>query len=492
MLFRRMWTARRTWLALALAAAAHAQPPTAAPAPRAPNVVIVLADDLGWGDVGVQGAQGFATPNLDRLAAEGVRLTDFYAAQPVCSASRAALLTGCYPNRIGITGALEPGDRHGLAESETTLAELFRARGYATALLGKWHLGDGSAHRPTRHGFDTFYGVPYSHDMWPAHPETPQAWPDLPTLDGERVVALNQDPGTWIAELTARAVAFVESNVVAHRPFFLVLAHPLPHVPLATSEAFRGRSSAGAYGDVLEELDASVGELLAALARCGVDRDTLLVFSSDNGPWLSYGDHAGSIGPFREGKGTTFEGGVRVPFLARWPGVISAGRVCREPAMTIDLFPTLARLLDAPAPDPARPIDGRDIWPLLHGDAGARSPHEALFFYNGTNSLEAVRAGRWKLHLPHGYRSMQGREPGSGGKPGRYDQSARIGLALFDLELDPGETRDLSGSERERVRELLERVEAMRGDLGDDLTGREARGARPAGLASPSDAAPTR
>jgi arylsulfatase A len=484
MLSRRMRTPRGVFLALALAsAAARAQSPRETDAPPAPNVVIVLADDLGWGDVGVQGAQGFATPNLDRLATEGVRLTDFYAAQPVCSASRAALLTGCYPNRIGITGALGPADRQGLAESETTLAELFRSRGYATAHLGKWHLGNAPEHRPTRHGFDSFYGVPYSHDMWPAHPETPEAWPDLPTLADEEVVALNQDPATWTAELTSRAVAFVERNAAARRPFFLYLAHPLPHVPLGAAEAFRGRSSAGAYGDVLEELDASLGELLATLARCGIDRDTLLVFSSDNGPWLSYGDHAGSSGPFREGKGTCFEGGVRVPFLARWPGVIEAGVVCRGPAMSIDLFPTFARLLGAPAQAAERPIDGRDIWPLLRGDPLARTPHEVLFFYNGANSLEAVRAGRWKLHLPHGYRSMRGREPGSGGRPGRYDQAARIGLALYDLEADPGERQDLALSERAVVRILLEHVEAMRGDLGDDLTGREARGARPPGLA---------
>lgn len=480
MLSRRMWTSRRPVLALALCATAGAQTPQ----PPAPNVVIVFTDDQGWGDLGVQGARGFATPNLDRLAAEGVRLTDFYAAQPVCSASRAALLTGCYPNRIGITGALGPADRHGLAEQETTLAELFRARGYATAHFGKWHLGHGPAFHPTRHGFDSFYGVPYSHDMGPEHPETPEAWPDLPTLDGDEVVAQNQDPTTWTAELTARAQSFIESCTAVRRPFFVYLAHPLPHVPLGTAESFRGRSAAGAYGDVIEELDASVGALLETFERCGVDRDTLLVFSSDNGPWLSYGDHAGSAGPFREGKGTTFEGGVRVPFLARWPGVIPAGLVSGEPAMTIDVFPTLAHLLGVPVQEPARRIDGRDIWPLLTGEPGAREPHAALFFYNQHNSLEAVRAGRWKLHLPHGYRSMQGREPGSGGRPGRYDTTARIGLALFDLEADPGERDDVARSERAVVRNLLEQVESMRADLGDDLTGREARGARPPGLAS--------
>lgn len=474
-------------LSVALASAL-AQAATSATEPSSPNVVLVLTDDLGWGDLGVQGAHGFSTPNLDRLAAEGVRLTDFYAAQPVCSASRAAFLTGCYPNRIGITNALGPSDRVGLAEAETTLAELFRSRGYATAHLGKWHLGHAAEFLPTRHGFDSFYGVPYSHDMWPQHPESPLAWGDLPTLDGGEVVELNQDPARWTGELTSRAVAFIDDCAARERPFFLFLAHPLPHVPLGAAQAFRGASSAGLYGDVIEELDASMGELLRALERNAIDERTLVVFSSDNGPWLSYGDHAGSSGPFREGKGTTFEGGVRVPFLARWPGVIPAGAVCAEPAMAFDLFPTFARLLGAPAQDPLRPIDGRDIWPLLSGQAGARSPHVALFFYYNENDLEAVRAGRWKLHLPHGYRTMEGREPGAGGRPGRYDLTARIGLALFDLTSDPGERIDLSRRERAVVLRLLELVETMRADLGDDLTGREARGARPSGLAKTPDA----
>lgn len=475
-------------ISIALAAQLAAVEPDPAPlrAQAAPNVVFVLADDLGWGDLGVQGARGFQTPNLDRLAREGVRLTDFYAAQPVCSASRAAFLTGCYPNRIGLTGALGPADRHGLAAEETTLAELFRAHGYATALLGKWHLGHAPEFLPTRHGFERFYGVPYSHDMSPTHPETPLAWGDLPTLDGEKVVELNGDPARWTSELTARAVEFIEECARGGRPFFLYLAHPLPHVPLGVTEPFRGSSAAGPYGDVIEELDASVGEILRVLERLALDERTLVVFSSDNGPWLSYGDHAGSSGPLREGKGTTFEGGVRVPFLARWPGVIPAGSVCGEPAMAIDLLPTCARLLGAPAQDPSRPIDGRDIWPLLSGQAGARSPHEVLYFYHGRNDLEAVRAGRWKLHLPHGYRTMDGRQAGAGGRPGRYDTSARIGLALYDLDADPGEREDLARRERAVVLRLLERVEAMRSDLGDDLTGREARGARPAGLADPA------
>ena len=451
--------------------------------PSTPNVVIVFTDDQGWGDVGVQGARGFSTPNLDRLAAEGVRLSDFYAAQPVCSASRAALLTGCYPNRIGITGALAPSDRIGISADETTLGELFRSRGYATAHFGKWHLGHLEPFLPTRHGFDVYYGVPYSHDMWPFHPDGPKPWRDLPTIDGEQVVELNQDPARWTGELTERALAFVERCAAEERPFFAYLAHPLPHVPLGASAAWLGRSEAGLYGDVIEEIDASVGALLDAFERLGIDEQTLLVFSSDNGPWLSYGDHAGSTGGLREGKGTTFEGGVRVPFLARWPGVLPAGRVCSEPAMTIDVFPTLARLLGAPEARAGRPIDGLDIWPLLVGEPGARTPHEALFFYYHRNDLEALRCGRWKLHLPHGYRTMRGREPGSGGSPGNYDYSARIGLALFDLTVDPDESEDLAAREPAVVRALLEIVEGMRDDLGDDLTGREARGARPPGLA---------
>ena len=443
---------------------------------RPPNLIIVLTDDQGWADVGVQGARGFSTPNLDRLAAEGIRFTDFYVSQPVCSASRTALLTGCYPNRVGITGALGPASRRGLHAEETTLAELARSRGYATAIFGKWHLGHHPEFLPTRHGFDRFYGIPYSNDMWPHHPESPDIWGDLPTMEGERVVGLNTDQSRFTTDFTERAVAFIEEN--ADRPFFLYLPHPMPHAPLHVSQERRGASGGGLYGDVIEEIDWSVGEILAALEREGIDRHTLVLFLSDNGPWLSYGDHGGSAGPLREGKGTTFEGGVRVPFLARWPGRIPAGSVCREPAMTIDVLPTAAGLIGAELPP--RRIDGRDLWPLLTARPGAVSPHEAYFFYYRGGDLEAVRSGRYKLHFPHRYATMRGRELGRGGIPGQYDND-RTGLELYDLERDIGETHDLAAELPEVVARLEALADAMRADLGDGLTEAPPSGAREPG-----------
>ncbi|MFH0947359.1 MAG: sulfatase, partial [Planctomycetota bacterium] len=376
--------------------------------PTPPNIVIVFTDDQGYGDIGVQGAEGFHTPNIDRLAGEGVRFTDFYVAQPVCSASRAALLTGCYPNRIGIAGALNPQAKHGIHEDELTLAELCRSKGYKTAAFGKWHLGSLPQFLPGRHGFDEYFGIPYSNDMWPHHPESPKAWPPLPLIDGEQPVGFNTDQSLFTTEFTERAVQFIDR--CGDSPFFLYLAHPMPHVPLHVSEKYRGNTEQGMYGDVIEEIDWSVGQVLDALERNRLSDRTLVIFTSDNGPWLSYGNHAGSTGPLREGKGTTFEGGVRVPCVMRWPGRIPAGTVCSEPAMTIDILPTIGGLLEADLP--LHQIDGLDIWPLMSGRPGAGSPHEAFFFYYHENQLEAMRSGRWKLHFPHTYRSMSGRELG--------------------------------------------------------------------------------
>ncbi len=454
--------------------------PTEPPdAERLPNIVIIFTDDQGYADLGVQGAEGFATPNLDRMAAEGLRLTDFYAAQPVCSASRAALLTGCYPNRIGIHGALGPASPTGIHNDEITLAELCKASGYATAIFGKWHLGNGPQFLPTRHGFDEFYGIPYSNDMWPYHPENPDAWGDLPTIDGDEIVGFNTDQNRFTGDLTRRAVSFIKRN--ADVPFFLYVAHPMPHVPLHASDRFRGRSKAGLYGDVIEEIDWSVGQILDALESAGLTETTLVLFTSDNGPWLSYGDHSGSALPLREGKGTTFEGGVRVPCLVRWPGRIPAGGVCREPAMTIDIFPTIAGLIGAELPE--HRIDGADIWPLLTGRENTRSPHQAYFFYYHNNQLEAMRSGRFKLHFPHAYRTMRGRQPGEDGIPGKYD-SARTGLELYDLEVDVGEMHDIAAEHPEEVQRMQALADAMRRELGDRLTDTVGSGNRSPGRVS--------
>ncbi len=458
-------------LLLALASCAA---PGGGTAGRPPNIVLVFADDLGYGDLGCTGAQGYRTPNLDRLAREGARFTDFTVAQAVCSASRAALLTGCYPNRIGIQGALGPNARHGIHAGESTIAEVLKARGYATAIYGKWHLGHHPEFLPTRHGFDEYYGLPYSNDMWPNHPTNGKDYPPLPLVEGEKVVEHMPDQAKLTTGYAERAVRFIEKH--RDRPFFVYVPHAMTHVPLFVSEKFRGKTARGLFGDVMEEVDWSVGRILETLERLGLDGRTLVIFTSDNGPWLSYGDHAGSAGPLREGKGTAFEGGVRVPFVARWPGKIPAGTDCREPAMTIDLLPTLAGLAGAEVPAD-RTIDGRDIGALLRGEPGAKSPHEALFYYWGSE-LHAVRSGRWKLHFPHSYRSLK--EPGSGGKPGPYEPK-QIGLSLFDLETDAGESKDAAAAHPDVVERLTKLAEAMRDDLGDALQKRTGRNVRPPG-----------
>lgn len=452
----------------------------AAPA-RKPNVVLIVADDLGWGDLGSYGG-ALATPSIDRLAAEGVRFTDFYASAPVCSPSRAGLLTGRYPLRTGISyivfaaeasfrqrlsllaaklgTRLGASDFHdsfvaGLPASEITIAEALRVAGYATGMVGKWHLGDFSHDRqylPTRHGFDFFEGLPHSNDEFPVaywRGEQEQT-PDI---------GLAQEGIT--ADLTRAAIEFVEAN--RDRPFFLYFAHKNVHLPLYPAERFRGASPAGAYGDSVAELDASVGEIVAALARLGLRDDTLVLFTSDNGPWFQ-----GSAGGLRGRKGMPFEGGVRVPLLASWPGALPAGRVVGAPAMNIDVFPTLLARAGLAAPRD-RAIDGRDLWPLLTGAASA-SPHEALFFFHD-KQLDGVRAGAWKYYrhvnrlcwpLPY---DKPGTLPGeqtagyvhADAKTGRSANLLDAGPMLYDLARDPGEAYDVA----ERRPDEAARLEAL-------------------------------
>jgi arylsulfatase A-like enzyme len=460
-----------TAIGLLLAGGLCAAP--AAPADRPPNIVLVFADDLAYADVGCFGARGYTTPYIDRLAREGIKFTDFYVAQAVCSASRTALLTGCYPNRLGILGALGPDAKIGISDDERTIAQVLKPRGYATAVFGKWHLGHHPRFLPTRHGFDEYFGLPYSNDMWPKHP-TNRSFPDLPLIDGEKVVETNPDQRMLTTWYTERAVRFIRAN--KERPFFLYVPHSMSHVPLHVSGKFAGKTERGLFGDVVAEIDWSVGQILAALKDEGLDDRTLVIFTADNGPWLSYGDHAGSAGPLREGKGTAFEGGVREPFVARWPGHIPAGAVCHQPAMTIDLLPTFARLAGAQPPTD-RIIDGRDISRLLLGEPGARSPHEALYFYWGRD-LQAVRSGRWKLHLPHPYQSLE--TPGGGGKPGKY-VTRTIETSLFDLGSDPGETTNVAASHPDVVQQLQQLAESARADLGDRATKRTGKNLREPG-----------
>ncbi|MBL9122782.1 MAG: sulfatase [Planctomycetaceae bacterium] len=457
---------------------------------RPPNIVLIFCDDLGYGDIGAFGAQGYRTPHLDRLAADGVKFTRFYSAQPVCSASRAALLTGCYPSRVSIQGALGPQAKVGIHADELTLAELVKQRGYATGIFGKWHLGHERQFLPTHNGFDEYFGLPYSNDMWPLHPEyaklppgvaqRKRGFPDLPLIEQDQVkipavtAEHQQQLTTWYTE---HAVAFIERH--RQEPFFLYVPHSMPHVPLYVSDKFAGKTSRGLFGDVISEIDWSVGEILAALDQHALAENTLVIFTSDNGPWLSYGEHAGSAGPLREGKGTCWDGGVREPFLARWPGKIPPGSVCHEPAMTIDILPTVAGLVGARLP--AHKIDGLDIWPLLSGAAGAKSPHDSFYFYFADNELQAVMRGKWKLQLAHQYRTLGGKPGGQGGQPAPYEVRKIAQPELYDLESDSGEQHDVAAAHPEVVRELEALAEQAREDLGDSLTQRVGQGVRPPG-----------
>jgi arylsulfatase len=335
---------------------------------RKPNVVLFLVDDLGYSDVGCFGAKGIKTPRLDQMAKEGIRLTDFYVAQAVCSASRAALMTGCYANRVGMQGALNHTSKAGLHPDEFLLPELLKREGYATGIYGKWHLGTTAMFHPMKHGFDDYLGLPYSNDNSKYHPSLAAEMPPLPLYDGEKVAEVDPDQSQFTKRFTERAVAFMEQH--REEPFFVYLPHVMPHVPIFASEAFKGKSEAGLYGDVVEELDWSMGVILDTIKRLGLDEETLVMFFSDNGPFLSYGEHSGHAVPLREGKLTSYEGGVRVPFIARWPGKIRAGSVSAEPVMEIDLLPTMARLLGAELPK-ERVIDGMDVSGVLMGEEGA-------------------------------------------------------------------------------------------------------------------------
>ncbi|MBX7211072.1 MAG: sulfatase [Verrucomicrobiaceae bacterium] len=451
-----------------------------------PNIVIINMDDMGYADVGCFGAQGYQTPNIDRLAAEGRRFTNFHVAQPVCSASRCALMTGCYPNRLGIHGALAPNAKHGISEKEMTLAQLVKQKNYATCAIGKWHLGSLRQFLPLQHGFDEYYGLPYSNDMWPYHPERPKdgkgGFPKLPLIEGNEVInpdVSHADQERLTTDYTAHAVKFIEKSKGG--PFFLYLAHSMVHVPLHVSDKFKGKSGKGLFGDVMMEVDWSVGQVLDALKKQGVEQNTLVIFTSDNGPWLSYGDHAGSAGPLREGKGTNWEGGTRVSCLMRWPGQIPAGTTSDMMLMTIDILPTIARLVGGRLPD--HKIDGLDVWPVITGGPEVPNPHEFYAFYYETNALQAVSSGdgKWKLQLPHTYRTLNGRPGGTGGIPAKYENMKIEKAELYDLYTDIAESRNLAGKNSEMQGRLEACAEKIRAELGDALTKREGTGTREAG-----------
>ncbi len=439
---------------------------------RPPNIVVIFIDDMGYADIGPFGAKGYATPHLDRMAREGRKFTDFYVTQAVCSASRAGLLTGCYNVRVGILGALGPKARHGINANEVTLAEICKQKGYATACYGKWHLGHHKKFLPMQHGFDDYFGLPYSNDMWPYHPgvlhlpmeQRLKKWTHLPLIDGNSVInpkVTGKDQEQLTTQYTERAVQFIEKN--KNNQFFLYLPHSMVHVPLYVSEKFKGKSKAGLFGDVMMEVDWSVGQILDTLRKHKLDKNTLVIFTADNGPWLSYGDHAGSAAPLREGKGTMFDGGCRESTLMWWPGTVPAGSVCKTPAMTIDILPTVAKLIGAKLPK--HKIDGKSIVKLIKGTSN-ESSQEAYYFYY-SKQLQAIRMGKWKLHFPHGYRTMAGKPGGKGGIPTRYSQ-AKIELSLFDMEKDMGETTDVKDKYPQVLKKLQALGEKMRTELGDN------------------------
>jgi len=431
-----------------------------------PNFIIIFCDDLGYGDLGCFGSKKHRTQNIDRMAAEGMRFTSFYVTSGVCTPSRSSLMTGCYPRRVNMhvsdTGfaVLRPVSRKGLNPDEITIAELLKPQGYATACIGKWHLGDQPEFLPTRQGFDYYYGIPYSNDM--GKTTYPKAnLPPLPLLRNERVIELEPDQAQITKRYTEETIKFITAN--EEKPFFIYLPHTMPHGPLHASEAFRGRSQHGIYADVIEEIDWSVGQILQTLQELNLAGKTLVVFTSDNGAANRDG---GSNGPLRGFKASIWEGGMREPAVCRWTGKIPAGKTCDELASTLDLMPTLAQLAGTRAPTD-RIIDGKNIWPLMAGKKDAKSPHEAFYYYQ-MDQLQAVRSGKWKLHLPLKNKKQILRKdiPDSP-------------LQLYDLEADIGETSNIADRHPDVVKRLLVLAEKARDDLGD--VGRKGKNQRPAG-----------
>jgi arylsulfatase A-like enzyme len=423
--------------------------PVASGDERSPNIVLIFTDDQGYQDIGCFGSPKIKTPSLDRMASEGMKFTDFYSANSVCSASRAALLTGCYPPRVSISGVLFPGNKNGLHPDEITIADLLKQQGYATACIGKWHLGHKPDFLPTRQGFDSYYGIPYSNDMTidptmaladeivlrqgmtveRIRKEKPKRnW--VPLLRGEQVIEYPVDQSTLTQRYTEEAVKFITAN--KSKPFFLYLPHTMPHIPLFASEQFKGKSQRGLYGDTIEEIDWSTGQILDTLKALDLDEQTLVIYTSDNGPWKLPGGRGGHADPLRGFKFQTYEGGMRVPCIMRWPNKIPAGTTCSEIAATIDMLPTIAKLAGTTAPSD-REIDGLDIWPLMSGAKDAKTPHDAYYYYRGT-TLQAVRSGNWKLRIE------------------------KRKVELFDLHADISEAKNLAKQNPDVVATLKERI----------------------------------
>lgn len=485
-----------------------------------PNIVIINMDDMGYGDPVCYGGGPYQTPQIDALAAHGIRFTNFYSAQAVCTTSRSALMTGCYPTRIGISGAIDHNAKFALNPNEETLAELLKKAGYTTGIVGKWHLGHKEPYLPLQNGFDEFLGLPYSNDMW-AYDYNGERWkdtsfwrakyPPLPLIEGNKtikIISTFDDQDSLTTLYTQRALSFIERN--KKQPFFLYLAHSMVHVPLGVSNRFKGKSGAGMFGDVMEEVDWSVGEVVRSLKANGVYENTIIVFTSDNGPWLTFGNHAGNTAGLREGKGTAWDGGLRVPCIISWPGHTSAATINNHLLTNMDILPTMATI--AHAAQPVKKIDGVDFSAFLVGEVGSKndqvhknkaSPHSAhdsqnsstnkntttlksfnprdeFAYYYDKNNLKAIRKGYWKLVFAA---SSQTYGPpatiGADRYPGNWG-GVELPMALYNLAIDPGEDRDVKEQYPKIVTELQQIADKYRQALGDGLTNTEGKEVRPA------------
>tara|TARA_B100001996_G_scaffold213786_1_gene164191 strand:+ start:925 stop:2355 length:1431 start_codon:yes stop_codon:yes gene_type:complete len=444
-----------------------------------PNVIFILTDDQGYQDLSCYNASNIYTPNIDFLANNGARFTSYYASNPVCSASRASILTGCYAERIGVFNAYMPNSKYGLNPKETTIAELLKKKKYTTGIFGKWHLGDAPEFLPRQHGFDEFYGILYSNDMWPKHPQQGSIFnfSDIYLYENENRIKTINDQSYLTQQLTEKTISFIEKN--KEKPFFLLLAHPQPHVPLFVSPSFKGKSKRDLYGDVIQEIDDSVGQIINTLKTYNLENNTIIIFTSDNGPWLSYGGHSGSAGDFREGKGTNWEGGHRVPGIVYYPNEIESNTVINAPAMGIDWLPTIADFTNTPLPK--NKIDGLSLVPLLKKQT-TKSPHKNFFFYYRVNELHAIRHNNWKLYLPHTYRSLNGRKGTNNGIPIKYDMNEIKFSELYNLSNDPSEKNNLATTNQDVVLKIEKIADSIRYILGDKLKGIKGKEVRPVGI----------
>jgi arylsulfatase len=440
-----------------------------------PNIILILMDDMGYGDLSCYGALSYKTTNIDLLAHEGIRFTNYLAAQPICTASRAALLTGCYPNRIGLTMAIMPAHKNGINTNETTMAEILKENGYRTAIFGKWHLGHQPEFMPNNHGFDEYLGLPYSNDMnpyyydWQPSPSHlfKSTFPTLQLYHNREVIKdinTQADHEELTTIFTEKAVEFINKN--KKDPFFLYLPHTMPHVPIAVSSKFKGKSKQGLWADMMLEIDWSVGEIMQALKKNKLDQNTIVIFTSDNGPWSDYGNHAGSAGGFREGKQTTFEGGLRVPLIVRWPNTVRPATICNQLIAEMDILPTLANLTGSKLPKVK--IDGVDFSSILKGNL-EDAPRKHFYYYYKSNALQAVRMGNWKLVLPHESKTYIGQVLKNDGFPAEPVPVQKISLALYDLTRDPAEQHDVKDIYPEKLVELQKVANQAREELGDEL-----------------------